>query len=83
MVKMCKTKIMQFRVEENFYQMIQNRAASKGFTKYSDYIRDLCAQDNMDNLKVHEKLNKIIEKLNLDQGVLKAKSLNMSSQQDR
>ena len=54
---------MQFRVEETFYQMIQNRAASKGFTKYSDYIRDLCAQDNMDNLKVHEKLNKILNKL--------------------
>ena len=60
---MCKTKIMQIRVEESFYDMILNRMASKGFTKYSDYIRNLCAQDTMDSEKVHEKLNRILEKL--------------------
>jgi len=60
---MCKTKIIQFRVEESFYSMIVNRASAKGFTKHSDYLRDLCSQDSMDNLKVHEKLNKILEKV--------------------
>ena len=60
---MCKTKIVQFRVEKEFYEMILNRAASKGFTKYSDYIRHLCAQDSLDSEKMHEKLNKIMSKL--------------------
>jgi len=64
LLKMCKTKIMQVRVEKSFFDMILNRMASKGFTKYSDYIRNLCAQDDMDSEKVHEKLNRIIEKLN-------------------
>ena len=61
--RMGKTKIIQFRVEEPFFEMILNRSASKGFTKYSDYLRELCAQDNMDSLKVHEKLNRILDRL--------------------
>jgi len=60
---MSKTKIMQFRVEKSFFDMILNMAHSKGFVKYSDYLRDLCAKDDMNNLAVHEKLNKILERL--------------------
>ena len=60
---MCKTKIIQFRVETPFYDMVKNRASAKGFTKHSDYLRDLCVQDSMDSLKIHEKLNKILEKM--------------------
>lgn len=62
---MAKTKIMQFRVEENFFQLILNRASSKGFNKYSDYIRDLCAKDDMDSFKIHDKLNKILDRLSM------------------
>ncbi len=61
---MCKTKIIQFRVEDSFYDMILNRASDKGFTKYSDYLRDLIKNDDINNLKVHEKLNRILERLN-------------------
>ena len=60
---MAKTKIIQFRVEKSFFDMILNRAHSKGFVKYSDYFRDLCAEDSMTDLKVNEKLNMILEKL--------------------
>ena len=63
--EMCKTKIIQFRVEKSFFDMMMNRANSKGFVRYCDYLRDLCKEDNMNDLKIHEKLNRILEKLNV------------------
>ena len=58
---MAKTKIIQFRIDRDFFEIVLNRAHSKGFVKYADYFRDLCARDNMADLKVHEKLNKIFK----------------------
>lgn len=57
---MCKTKIVQFRVDEAFFQKILNQTSHRGFKKYSDYLRNLCTQDSLSEEKMHEKLNKIL-----------------------
>lgn len=58
---MSRTITIQLQVDKDFYQTIINQAIAKGFANYQDYIKELCVQDSLVDLKTLEKLNKIIE----------------------
>jgi len=59
---MPKTRIIQFRCTDKQYKLIQNRKEALGYTRLSEFFRDLALKDNLSTQYMLREILKKIEK---------------------
>lgn len=59
-MKMCQTRLVNFRLSKNQYEMLINRMESMGYRSISQFIRDCVLQDDLATIRllkdIHEKI---------------------------